>query len=198
MGEGDRPGAEEAAGRAWSHLRKSVVLGLISNILVLGFIGWALYYIVTHLDELTGAGPVGMVSPRAIWTGLAILAPLGLRRVPAIAGVAVLLGAGAGVAIRASMLDPSIDPCAPACLFRMATGWQCPGCGALRAIHLLADGRMSDALAMNPAVFILAPVAALAYLGSMRRNPDSRRRARRAAWWVVAAMLAFGVVRNIA
>lgn len=38
---------------------------------------------------------------------------------------------------------------APKCAFKLITGYDCPGCGAQRAIHALLHGRLSKALSYN-------------------------------------------------
>lgn len=41
------------------------------------------------------------------------------------------------------------------CPFKMATGYDCPGCGSQRALHSLLHGEFSQAFSYNP-LFILA------------------------------------------
>ena len=43
----------------------------------------------------------------------------------------------------------------PVCLFRFATGYQCPGCGSTRAMHQLLHGHVVAAFMLNP-LFLLA------------------------------------------
>jgi hypothetical protein len=40
---------------------------------------------------------------------------------------------------------------------RYLTGWYCPGCGSLRAIHQLLLGNLRAAWAMNPLTVVLIP-----------------------------------------
>lgn len=43
----------------------------------------------------------------------------------------------------------------PVCLFKKATGIPCPGCGGVRSTNLLVDGKLLDALYINPlSVFV--------------------------------------------
>lgn len=56
--------------------------------------------------------------------------------------------------------DPTL-PWFPRCLFKQATGLDCPGCGSQRALHALLTGHFADALRYNLMVFILAPLALL-------------------------------------
>lgn len=41
------------------------------------------------------------------------------------------------------------------CPFKLATGYDCPGCGSQRALHALLHGEFSQAFSFNP-LFILA------------------------------------------
>lgn len=50
--------------------------------------------------------------------------------------------------------DPAQYPF-PKCPFIAITGYQCPGCGSQRALHLLLHGQVDDALQANP-LFVLA------------------------------------------
>lgn len=62
----------------------------------------------------------------------------------------------------------------PKCLFKQATGLDCPGCGSARAFHALLNGRIADAWAVNPAVFVGVPLAIAAIFAEFR--PNSRLR----------------------
>jgi hypothetical protein len=94
-------------------------------------------------------------------------------------------------------IDPALGFPYPPCLFSVWTGFACPGCGALRAIHHLLHGHFTEAFRNNA----LLPVLLLGWLGviGLRRF---RLRLPRAAtiygpWLVAAAVIAFGVLRNI-
>lgn len=74
-----------------------------------------------------------------------------------------------GLALAAVALQPLWKLLAPhlrPCVFRAVTGVSCPTCGATRATTALLDGRIIDALTLNPlvagsvAVFILGGVFA--------------------------------------
>jgi hypothetical protein len=54
----------------------------------------------------------------------------------------------------------ALAPFAPACPFRSITGIPCPTCGTTRAAVALLNGRVGDALAINP----LATAAGLTFL----------------------------------
>lgn len=59
------------------------------------------------------------------------------------------------------------------CPFNALTGFLCPGCGSLRAMHDLLNLRVADAFqhnALSSALAILAPLALL-LRGHLRRSP---------------------------
>lgn len=45
--------------------------------------------------------------------------------------------------------DPSDSGWMPKCVFKLATGLECPSCGATRAVHSLLHGHFSEALRFN-------------------------------------------------
>jgi hypothetical protein len=78
-------------------------------------------------------------------------------------GVLLPLGVAAAALIGGAYLT-AVDPNAaghyPTCPFLAVTGWYCPGCGALRAVHALGHGDLTTALARNP--FTVVAVGCLA------------------------------------
>ena len=74
---------------------------------------------------------------------------------------AISLGVVALVALR--MFDPALPGFLPPCPLRALTGWYCPGCGSLRAMHQLLNGNVGAALAMNPFAVIAFPSSAMAW-----------------------------------
>ena len=50
--------------------------------------------------------------------------------------------------------DPATTTFFPSCPFRLLTGWSCPGCGTLRAVHALLHGHFGVALHDNPFVLV--------------------------------------------
>lgn len=70
---------------------------------------------------------------------------------------ALLAGiAGIGVGLLA-VFDPATSGVFPPCPVFYLTGWYCPGCGSLRAIHQLLHGNLWAAWAMNPLTVVLSP-----------------------------------------
>ena len=50
--------------------------------------------------------------------------------------------------------DPAETWWFPSCPLRALTGWQCPFCGSLRAVHALLHGAPRSALDLNPLVIV--------------------------------------------
>jgi hypothetical protein len=89
----------------------------------------------------------------------------------------------------------------PVCPFHAATGLWCPGCGSLRAMHALANGDLITAVHRNVLLIGSLPLLAYGWLWWLRRSFDDGR-ARPAprvfsSLSVVAALVAFGVLRNL-
>jgi Protein of unknown function (DUF2752) len=76
------------------------------------------------------------------------------------------LGASAVVALAAGglsviyLVDPSSSDLYPPCPFLALTGFYCPGCGTLRALHQLTLGHPVAALDLNPLMVLLLPFVA--------------------------------------
>ena len=109
----------------------------------------------------------------------------------ALAGVAVLFG-----------FDPAQHGFYPTCVFHRVTGWNCPGCGGLRATHHLLHGEVAAALRFNALVVLGAPVVlALAarwlWVRWRGRRVPPRPLATLWIWVLVAVLIGFGIVRNL-
>jgi hypothetical protein len=119
----------------------------------------------------------------------AVLLPLGV-------GAAALVGAGYVAAV-----DPSSAGHYPTCPFLAITGWYCPGCGALRAVHALAQGDLMTALARNPFAVVALAYVVIAWVLWLQRTATERPVRWLAPAWVLygvlAAILVFGVLRNL-
>ncbi len=115
-----------------------------------------------------------------------------------IAWVVVAAGVVA-VAVALFIYDPVGTWWMPQCAFHSLTGWECPGCGAMRAIHALVHGHPLTALTYNYFLIIALPFLALvAYTGL-----SHSKRALRWSRWVyspttIAALLVLAVVWTVA
>lgn len=70
---------------------------------------------------------------------------------------AAVAGIAAGLSV-IYFLNPATSAVFPRCPFHLMTGLHCPGCGSLRAIHLLAHGDIYAAWRMNAMLLISLPV----------------------------------------
>lgn len=87
--------------------------------------------------------------------------------------------------------DPAATGLFPPCPFHWLTGWHCPGCGSLRAMHCLLHGDLGEAFAFNPLMMIATPVAVW-----MLVNPSWVYRTW-VPWIAFSVLVAYGVARNI-
>ncbi len=118
------------------------------------------------------------------------------RRLQAIA----LLLAGVTAVPVLYFVNPARGEWFAPCPFRWVTGWLCPGCGSLRAMHALLHGEVTRALALNPLMLILLPLtvfllarhALLLFRGDAERPLPAF-----AVWALLALTLAFAVARNL-
>ncbi|MFD7513128.1 DUF2752 domain-containing protein [Streptomyces sp. NPDC059853] len=129
-------------------------------------------------------------------------APAARRLRRAAAPLAALATAGAAWAVVATVDPGAPDAPYPACPLPALTGWDCPGCGGLRAAHALAHGLPGQALAANALVVVAAlalGTALLAWLVAELRGRPVRPPAVPAAcrWALAAAVAAFTVLRNL-
>ncbi|GIH26370.1 membrane protein [Acrocarpospora phusangensis] len=120
------------------------------------------------------------------------------RRLAPAAVAAVTLAATGYVAA----VDPNAPGHYPVCPFLAVSGFYCPGCGTLRAVHALAHGDPLAALDLNPLFTLTAPVLvylwarwALAAWTGRRMSTVLARPV--FAWGFVAAALLFWVARNL-
>ncbi len=99
-----------------------------------------------------------------------------------IAVVAIVL-AGAAILF---FIDPMETWVMARCPFLVLTGWQCAGCGTLRALHALLHLRVAEAWALNPFLFF-----ALCVL------PLTRWMRAWHVWLFLGVLVAWTIARNI-
>lgn len=88
------------------------------------------------------------------------------------------------------LYDPVEASFYPRCPLFLLTGWQCAGCGTLRAAHCLLHGAVPQAMAYNPFFVCVAPLVLVALCF---------RRLVYACWFpwaVLAAATVYSVWRN--
>ena len=120
----------------------------------------------------------------------------------ALASFALVTAGSLGAATALATVDPNQAGHYPACPFLSVTGWYCPGCGTLRAIHDGLHGDLSGALARNPLAVVLAPVMVFAWVcwGLRLAGYDAPHPTRLRAGWVWALLgvvVGYWVLRNI-
>lgn len=87
--------------------------------------------------------------------------------------------------------NPATTGVYPQCPFHWLTGWHCPGCGSLRAVHCMLHGDFGRALALNPLMLLAMPFACW-----MLFNPSWVYRTW-VPWAAFSVLVAYGVARNI-
>jgi len=116
----------------------------------------------------------------------------------------LLLGYLAGGLMGLAVLfffDPERSAFYPLCPLHAITGWDCPGCGTLRALHQLLHGHFAAAWRFNPLTVSLLPVPAWLVLReaiwqfSGIRLPGLVTRPA-FAWALAVVAVFFGIVRN--
>ena len=122
---------------------------------------------------------------------------VGKRRV-----LAALLVIGATGLLLLRIFDPATSGVFPPCPLHYLTGWYCPGCGSLRAMHALLHGDLRLAWAMNPLAVVLLPFLVYGLASEILRAlrgyglpqvmlPASAIRA------LCVVIILFGVIRNL-
>jgi hypothetical protein len=112
------------------------------------------------------------------------------------------LAALAGASVVLFLFDPSHNAFYPRCLLHELTGWSCPGCGTLRAMHQLSHGHFAAAWKLNPLTVCLLPVALwlglreLAWTFYGKRWPGVVTRPC-FGWTLAVIAVLFGIVRNL-
>lgn len=109
-----------------------------------------------------------------------------------------------GLAILYKLYSPAEYILFPKCLFRAATGLQCPGCGSQRAIHSLLNFDILNAVKENAILVISIPYLLTGMLfDTIKSNNGSFLKWRKilfgekAIWGILSKIILFWVVRNI-
>jgi hypothetical protein len=114
--------------------------------------------------------------------------------------VAVAAAAVAAVGYVA-VVSPDAPGHYPTCPFYALTGYYCPGCGSLRAIHALVHGHVAQAFGCN--VLAMAMLPGLGYLWvswtmrSARGQPKTRLAHPAWIWGFAMVVVVFWVFRNV-
>ncbi len=113
---------------------------------------------------------------------------------------AMLVTVGAAVMLR--IFDPATSGVFPPCPVRYLTGWYCPGCGSLRALHALLHGNLRQAWAMNPLTLIVLPyltygLASLTLIQLRGKGLPQVILPANCIRALYVAIILFGIVRNL-
>jgi hypothetical protein len=98
--------------------------------------------------------------------------------------------------------DPATTTLYPRCPFHALTGYYCPGCGSLRAIHHLLHGEIGNAFRLNPLLVLCLPPLAYAMLASQLhwfRCARTERLRQSSIWpWIMVGIVSlFWLLRNL-
>lgn len=85
----------------------------------------------------------------------------------------------------------------PQCVFKQATGLDCPGCGTTRALHAMLHGRIGEAFRFNPMLFALMIVGGFAAPSVLRGQSPRFLYARWFGWGSFVMLTGWWVGRNI-
>jgi len=114
---------------------------------------------------------------------------------------AIFASAVAGLVVL-FLFDPAQSGVFPPCPLRFLTGWYCPGCGSLRALHQLLHGNLGAAWALNPLTVLLLPfvIYGVASHAFFEIHGQHLPRPFLPAVWIralCAVIILFGVARNL-
>ena len=123
----------------------------------------------------------------------------GFRVRPAVVFTAALAAAGMVVFY---FVDPASTVFLPECAFHEHTGLYCAGCGGLRAVHALVHGDLPAAVGYNLfIILVLFPITIFyvvkQFVWMVKGSPAGTTISTRFAWFVIAGVIIFTVVRNI-
>ena len=125
----------------------------------------------------------------------------GTGRARALQGPLATAGAALAATTYVGLVDPNQSGHYPTCPFLFITGYYCPGCGSLRAVHALTHGDVGAAVGLNVLTLVGIVVATVAWGGWMLRSWRGKPRTRVAPPWtiylVLGAVVVFWIVRNL-
>ncbi|HTZ84583.1 MAG TPA: DUF2752 domain-containing protein [Candidatus Acidoferrales bacterium] len=98
--------------------------------------------------------------------------------------------------------DPATSGIFPPCPLHFLTGWYCPGCGSLRALHQLLRGNLRAAWALNPLTMVLLPFIGYGLMSQLwlvlrGRGLPGVFLSANAIRALCGAIVLFGILRNL-
>jgi hypothetical protein len=114
-----------------------------------------------------------------------------------------LLGIGIIAIIFLYIFNPSGSIIYPPCPFHALTGFYCPGCGSLRALHQLVHGHLLKAFGLNPLMILSLPFLGNSYLCYIIDGVRGASRPKNFIpafyiWLLLGIIIIFWILRNIA
>ncbi len=101
------------------------------------------------------------------------------------------------------VVNPVGTQWAPKCVFRVLTGWSCPGCGLQRATHAFLHGHFAEAWAYNRFLIYSLPYLLCLMLTEWGARGRLQHRLRLifessyAVWLYILLFFAWGITRNV-
>lgn len=97
--------------------------------------------------------------------------------------------------------NPATSKMYPICVVRYLTGFDCPGCGALRATHQILHGNFISAFKLNPLFTLVLPFLLYSCLSLIARDflklPVPAIFIKPVfIWLILSVIVSFGVFRN--
>jgi hypothetical protein len=98
--------------------------------------------------------------------------------------------------------NPARSAFYPPCPFHALTGFYCPGCGSLRALHHFLHGHLAVAFGLNPLTIVSLPFLGYIFLsycmtGINGKSPPPVFVPAIFIWMYLGVVLIFWVMRNI-
>ena len=119
------------------------------------------------------------------------------RKIPVASLDWVAAAAAAVAALVLWKFDPTAAGSYPSCPLHQWTGWACPGCGSLRALHQLLHGNALAAIDLNPLLIASLPLAAVLFIGTWERRCQWNSARPGWRWGFCLTVVIYGLVRNV-
>ena len=121
------------------------------------------------------------------------------KRIFLVGGSVALVALATGV-LRA--FNPATAWFFPPCPFRALTGYLCPGCGTLRALHKLLNGHPIAAFRLNPLMMLLLPYVGYSGASAAIETTCGRTLPRvftgpAFGWTVFVVIILYWILRNV-
>lgn len=115
---------------------------------------------------------------------------------------AASVAGAAGVLGILYLFNPGTSTLYPTCPFLALTGYYCPGCGSLRALHQITRGYVTIAFGLNPLLVLSLPF--VAYFFASQASLAFRRRPLRTffvrpilVWSLLVVVFVYWIARNV-